>query len=161
MMVPSHKILILIVTLHKRTDNGQEEAAEARERMTSDPANFIDQAQVANSPHPIHVITETAIHREVVAVWQGCNAQLRSIYDLGAVQNNEDWDNWIIRWCLWHVFRYRDQRNRRARAPTRSELEASGSQHIALSTSPAPALTALSVFFDPIHNDWRPLQGRY
>ena len=34
------------------------------------------------------------------------------IYDLGRYWDGSNEDNWIIRWCLWHVFRYRDERNR-------------------------------------------------
>jgi hypothetical protein len=49
---------------------------------------------------------------EVLNIYRNASAHTRRIYDLGREWNGTTEDNWIIRWCLWHVFRYRDERNR-------------------------------------------------
>lgn len=33
------------------------------------------------------------------------------MYELGRDRDGDHEENWIIRWLLWHVFRYRDDRN--------------------------------------------------
>lgn len=45
-------------------------------------------------------------------IYRNASPQTRVIYDLGRYWDGSNEDNWIIRWCLWHVFRYRDERNR-------------------------------------------------
>ncbi|KAH9839598.1 hypothetical protein Tdes44962_MAKER08053 [Teratosphaeria destructans] len=39
----------------------------------------------------------------------------RQVYDLGRDTERVEEENWVIRWMLWHVFRYRDNRNRNRR----------------------------------------------
>ena len=34
------------------------------------------------------------------------------VYDLGHDTEGVEMENWVIRWMLWHVFRYRDNRNK-------------------------------------------------
>ncbi|KAF2400749.1 hypothetical protein EJ06DRAFT_462794, partial [Trichodelitschia bisporula] len=63
-------------------------------------------------PYSSSMITETARHREVQNIYEHASPETRAIYERGMMQDGANWDNWIIRWCLWHVFRYRDDRNR-------------------------------------------------
>jgi hypothetical protein len=37
------------------------------------------------------------------------------VYDLGRDTARVEEENWVIRWMLWHVFRYRDSRNKNRR----------------------------------------------
>lgn len=48
------------------------------------------------------------------------------MYQLGRDTDGVEEENWIIRWLLWHAFRYRDQRNnrnRRAGMPTDGQVD--------------------------------------
>ena len=51
------------------------------------------------------------MHREVQAIYYLASVHTRQWYDRAICQDGVKWDNWIIRWCLWHAFRYRDSRN--------------------------------------------------
>ena len=62
------------------------------------------------------MITETARYREIHSIYCDASPETKWWYDRGVTQDS-GWDNWIIRWCLWHVFRYRDDRNRHRRSP--------------------------------------------
>jgi hypothetical protein len=73
---------------------------------------LIPQARGFSPPYASNQIQETAKHIEVLNIYHNASPQTRRIYDLGREWNGTTEDNWIIRWCLWHVFRYRDERNR-------------------------------------------------
>jgi hypothetical protein len=60
-------------------------------------------------------VTETAIHREILRIYQLARPLTRQVYDLGRDTERVEEENWVIRWMLWHVFRYRDNRNRNRR----------------------------------------------
>lgn len=63
-------------------------------------------------------VSETAIHREILRIYRMSRPETRSVYDLGRDLDRAEEENWVIRWLLWHVFRYRDNRNRNRRTPT-------------------------------------------
>lgn len=93
----------------------QEEAAQGRQRTCQDRNNLTPQTRAdpqVTAPYSSAMITETARHREVISIYHYASLESRAIYDRGVMQDGSNWDNWIIRWCLWHVFRYRDDRNR-------------------------------------------------
>jgi len=93
----------------------KDEAAVARERLCSNPANITPQARAnpnLRPPYSSNMFLETALHQEVMAIYFAASPQTKFLYDRGIFQDGSNWDNWIIRWCLWHVFRYRDDRNR-------------------------------------------------
>jgi hypothetical protein len=69
---------------------------------------------------------ETAMHREVLNIWRNAAPDTRRYYDFGSIQDSAVTDNWVIRWCLWHVFRYRDNRNGRRPAPACEPKDAYG-----------------------------------
>jgi len=99
-----------------------EEAAAGRARTCQNRENLTPQSQqdprVVDGPYSSSMITETARHREIQNVYATASPETRIWYDR-AIMNDGGWDNWIIRWCLWHVFRYRDDRNRHnRRSPT-------------------------------------------
>jgi len=92
-----------------------DEAAKGRERTCQDPNNLTPQARNTthrNHPYSSNMITETALHREVLNIYYTASTRTKPWYDLGRYHEGTNEENWIIRWCLWHVFRYRDERNR-------------------------------------------------
>jgi hypothetical protein len=58
------------------------------------------------------MITESSLHREVLNIYYTASERTKPWYDLGRYLEGINEENWVIRWCLWHVFRYRDERNR-------------------------------------------------
>jgi len=95
-----------------------EEAAAGRARTVQNRSNLTPQSQsdpkVGDGPYSSAMITETARYREIIQVYHTASPETKVWYDR-AVTNDGSWDNWIIRWCLWHVFRYRDDRNKHTR----------------------------------------------
>lgn len=63
-------------------------------------------------PYSWDDIMESAKHREVMTIYHSASPLTRAYYDRGRYRDGPNEDNWIIRWCLWHVFRYRDNRNK-------------------------------------------------
>jgi hypothetical protein len=78
-----------------------------------------DIAHHAQPPFSNSQVSETAIHREVLNIYQHARLETKYFYDMGRDTQGLEEENWVIRWLLWHVFRYRDNRNknRRQRSP--------------------------------------------
>lgn len=53
------------------------------------------------------------MHREILQIYRKASDQTRAVYELGHSTDGVEEENWIVRWLLWHAFRYRDQRNNR------------------------------------------------
>ncbi|KAB2575383.1 hypothetical protein DIS24_g8557 [Lasiodiplodia hormozganensis] len=112
---PAHKELYELM---------KEEAAEGRRRTSQDPSNLVPQCRsdpTVQPPYSSNQITETAMHREVLNVYHAASARTRPYYQQGHYMDGRNEDNWIIRWLLWHVFRYRDNRNRHRGAAVPSQ----------------------------------------
>ncbi|KXS96888.1 hypothetical protein AC578_6232 [Pseudocercospora eumusae] len=62
-------------------------------------------------PYTFGQIDEEAIHAEVIRIYKDARKDTRIMYELGRDRDGDHEENWIIRWLLWHVFRYRDDRN--------------------------------------------------
>lgn len=81
------------------------EAAEGRRRLLESQASSTAQ------------IHETAWQNEVLRIYNDAQPQTRAVYQFGHdIADPQAPDNWIIRWMLWHVFRYRDYRNKQQRS---------------------------------------------
>lgn len=95
----------------------QEEAVEGRRRLTENEETLL--VELRNSglepPYSHAHVSETAIHREILRIYQFARPETRAVYDLGRDIDRVEEENWVIRWMLWHVFRYRDNRNRNRR----------------------------------------------
>ena len=95
--------------------------------MCEDPENLTTQARGdvhLTPPYSSAMVTETAIHKEVLRIFRHASPRTRPVYEKGVFQDGSNQDNWVIRWCLWHVFRYRDDRNR-----NRGHASSSSSSH--------------------------------
>lgn len=66
-------------------------------------------------PYSSSQISETAFHREILNIYRSARRETKWIYDMGRDTDRVEEENWVIRWMLWHVFRYRDNRNRNRR----------------------------------------------
>ncbi|KAF2173743.1 hypothetical protein M409DRAFT_62016 [Zasmidium cellare ATCC 36951] len=93
---PTHKRVYSLMKL---------EAGEGRRRLMESQTSSTAQ------------IHEAAWQREVLRIFEHARPETRAVYQFGHdtshdASGNEVVDNWIIRWMLWHVFRYRDYRNR-------------------------------------------------
>jgi len=93
----------------------QDEAVAGRQRTSEDVANLVPQSRDdpnVRPPYASNQISETAMFREIHRIYENASPWTRPIYDRGWYADGPNRDNWIIRWCLWHVFRYRDNRNK-------------------------------------------------
>ena len=104
----------------------KEEAVEGRRRLTASADSlapqFKDDPSVA-PPYSNAQISETAIHREILRIYDFARRETKPVYDLGRDIDRVEEENWVIRWMLWHVFRYRDSRNRNRRTTSPSPTD--------------------------------------
>ncbi|EGP86818.1 unnamed protein product [Zymoseptoria tritici ST99CH_1A5] len=134
------------------------EAAQARRRLLESQTSSTAQ------------IHESAWQREVMRVYDDACIETKAVYNFGHdTENRIRPDNWIIRWLLWHVFRYRDYRNkgRPGNAPDGSSGE--GDADSTPSDSPTPHGDTSSSdsktgkesaggskrYWDPIREQWQ------
>jgi hypothetical protein len=94
--------------------------------MCEERSNLTEEAQAdptLTKPYGVHMLSEAAQYKEVQNIYATASPETRAVYELGQYTDGlgpfgdrqGPLDNWIIRWCLWHVFRYRDDRNRHHR----------------------------------------------
>lgn len=96
----------------------QEEAVEGRRRMTESQDVLVPSLRGNSSVEPPYSnaqISETVTHREILRIYRMARPETKVVYDLGRDTDRVEEENWVIRWMLWHVFRYRDSRNRNRR----------------------------------------------
>ncbi|SMQ51314.1 unnamed protein product [Zymoseptoria tritici ST99CH_1A5] len=101
----------------------KEEAAGGWKRMTATRESLASQYKndlSIQAPYTFNQIDERVIQLEILAIHRRARSQTRLIYDLGRDFYDGHEENWIIRWLLWHVFRYRDDRNSTSRRMARS-----------------------------------------
>jgi len=81
------------------------------------------------TPYSNGDIPESLRHREILNIYRIASMDTRPYYDFGRDTETIEEENWVIRWLLWHVFRYRDDRNRNRRqaSPGRSSGNCSNS----------------------------------
>jgi len=63
-------------------------------------------------PYSNTQICENAMHDEILFIYRNARPETKTFYDLGHYVDSDIEENWVIKWLLWHVFRYRDNRNR-------------------------------------------------
>ncbi|KAF2754750.1 hypothetical protein EJ05DRAFT_513680 [Pseudovirgaria hyperparasitica] len=61
-------------------------------------------------------IPETDKYNQIAIIFERSDPYVRYYYQIGAYEDGPNKENWVIRWLLWHSFRYRDNRNRKGQA---------------------------------------------
>ena len=92
--------------------------------MTATPESLAPQFRddpTVEPPYSSSQISETAIHREILRIYANARRETKPVYDLGRDTAGIEEENWVIRWMLWHVFRYRDNRNKNRRTASPGE----------------------------------------
>lgn len=85
--------------------------------------------QSAKPPFSNAQLNETATHREILNIYEHARPETRMFYDMGRDTDGLEEENWVIRWLLWHVFRYRDNRNKNRRHGSPGPWSPSSSEH--------------------------------
>ena len=96
----------------KGTDDGQSEAIRVYDaQLSGNHSALKPQYARENPPFSANQFSETAFVNAVNTLVSSACSQTRSLYRQGAVH---DQPNWVARWILYHVCRYRDGRNKKA-----------------------------------------------
>lgn len=99
----------------------------------------------AQPPFSNAQLNEAATHREILNIYQHARPETRMFYDMGRDTDGLDEENWVIRWLLWHVFRYRDNRNKNRRHGSPSGPQSpSSSEHSSSEIQASPLVAAAS-----------------
>ncbi|KXS97914.1 hypothetical protein AC578_4373 [Pseudocercospora eumusae] len=146
----------------------KEEAVEGRRRMTESQDVLVPSLRGNSSVEPPYSnaqISETVTHREILRIYRLARPETKVVYDLGRDTDRVEEENWVIRWMLWHVFRYRDSRNRNRRhispspdrcQPTNPSITSiagnSSSHHY--SSAGSSSGHRQSYYWDPVRNQW-------
>ena len=99
--------------------------------------------QHAQPPFSNSQVSETATHREILNIYQHSRPETRHFYDMGRDTQGLEEENWVIRWLLWHVFRYRDNRNKNRRQGSPDPRSPSSSEN---SSSEGPTRPSNGMF---------------
>ncbi|PPJ58924.1 hypothetical protein CBER1_11523 [Cercospora berteroae] len=101
--------------LHRHLySNMKAEAVEGWSRISANRNALIPQLRDDPSiepPYSFGQVDEEAVQEEVMHIFKNARRDTRIMYELGRDREGDVEENWIIRWLLWHVFRYRDDRN--------------------------------------------------
>lgn len=107
--------------------------------------------QNAQPPYSNSQVSETAVHREILNIYQRARPETTYFYDKGRDIQGLEEENWVIRWLLWHVFRYRDNRNKNRRQASPDRRSRSSSENSGSEGPPHGAGGILHVFKKHLH----------
>ena len=62
-------------------------------------------------------LSKEAIDDAIDEIWRDAGDRSRHYYDIGRSED-EAVHNWVLKWLLWHVSRYRDERNNKKPRPS-------------------------------------------
>ncbi|KAM3420268.1 hypothetical protein BST61_g3555 [Cercospora zeina] len=94
--------------------NMKAEAVEGWRRISANRNALVPQLRddpAIEPPYSFGHVEEQALQEEVLHIFHHARKDTRIMYELGRDRDGDVEENWIIRWLLWHVFRYRDERN--------------------------------------------------
>lgn len=96
-----------------------DEAAIGKDRLSKNPRNLTPQSLAdprVQQPYKWDQLSETAKHQEILQIANRASAYTRPYFDRGRYHTQVTEENWVVRWFLWHSFRYRDNRDTKAQA---------------------------------------------
>ncbi|KAL8689417.1 MAG: hypothetical protein Q9218_004905 [Villophora microphyllina] len=139
-------------SVHKLT-NIQDEAIRAYEAQLQGQRHLL-RPEYANQdpPYAAAHFTAAAFSSVVQSIYSRATPATRPFYNKGC---NAQGDNWVISWMLYHVCRYRDGRNIRARSRefhADDDLDDSGSSG---SSSASRGSKPTGMFYDAARNGYR------
>jgi len=118
----------------------QDEAAAGRQRLGGNledlRIHYQGEGEVQQRYSYNH-FTESALLREILHIWHKGAAELQPFYARGQHLKDSVEDNWVIRWCLYHSFRYTDKRNRNSFRTSRPSRDVSRKVASSLHHDPA------------------------
>ncbi|KAF2099518.1 hypothetical protein NA57DRAFT_75018 [Rhizodiscina lignyota] len=156
---------------HKRLYNlMKDEASEARKRLSGDRSNLNAEARddsKVQPPYSSSHMTEMSLYNQVMTIWHSASPETKRVYDYGRAHAQGNVDNWIIRWVLWHVFRYRHTRNwgNNCRHARESSAGSAGSPPTSPTIGTSKPYRSSRGFYDPARDQahgslpykpWRP-----
>lgn len=102
-------------------------------------------------------IDKSIIHKAIVSIYNRAGAETRALYDRGREVGGEEENNWIIRWMLYHCFRYRDGRNKRPVVSATQEVRSWTMKEHSGANASVEQLDSASHYSEPIR---RPQEDR-
>ncbi|PNS20908.1 hypothetical protein CAC42_2839 [Sphaceloma murrayae] len=123
----------------------KEEAIAGRARMSASPSSLLPQLindPNVKPPYSNTQISEAAMHRETLYIYRTARPETRVYYERGHYLEGDTEENWIIKWLLWHVFRYRDNRNRGRTMPSWVTRNSQGADSSGTSSTASSSQTA-------------------
>ena len=94
----------------ENADDGKSEAIRAyNQQLDGNRAALKPEYARVSSPFAANQFTEAAFEATIKSIENNACAQTRPLYNRGRMANGS---NWVIRWVLYHVCRYRDGRNK-------------------------------------------------
>lgn len=147
----------MMVSLQRRSLNAgpnihrlQLEAAAGYRRICDNRAALLWKLRddvAMQPPFTFCQIREEALLTEIRYIYDSATPRTKVVYDLaGRSEGTEPHDNWVIRWLLWHAFRYRDSRNNKAQpGASNGKSSKSKSEGLSLRNFPDVYLTTASI----------------
>ncbi|KAI5362260.1 hypothetical protein Slin15195_G059110 [Septoria linicola] len=168
----SHLGLDMRDIMHRRVYNLMKlEASEGRKRIIAIlDARAAERGQLPSTfatSYSTSQIDEAVMDAEVSRIYETAQPATKPLYDLAIDPDQPQRPNWIIRWMLWHVFRYRDGRQHSSLQRISSREDApdpeigthtpvSGSDSSTpQSTNPVPTPPNANRYFDPVRERYR------
>ncbi|KAF2841978.1 hypothetical protein M501DRAFT_372936 [Patellaria atrata CBS 101060] len=96
------------------------EVDKGRQRLIADPNNLQNSDPKLRPPYSWAHISESAKHKEVREIFRTASPIAAPYFQYGEFMDGQNQDNWVIRWLLWHTFRYKDSRNVRVTHSSKS-----------------------------------------
>lgn len=92
----------------------QLEANEGRKRIIARLDEQVTQngQPAARTTYSTSQIDESIRNLEAAWIYEHAQPVTKPLYNLGHDPEHPDKPNWVIRWMLWHVFRYKDGRQK-------------------------------------------------
>ncbi|KAG8530912.1 uncharacterized protein KY384_004269 [Bacidia gigantensis] len=107
------------MTIKVVPDEDQTEASEVYQAQLARQSNLRPDCQSEKEPWSHSQFTEAAVKKAIARIYAKASAMTLPYYQYGETEG----DNWVIKWMLYHVCRYRDNRNKKIRGRGHNDAE--------------------------------------